>query len=51
MGADEVNLCTFCMLQSRPIMVSENVVVGHFSFGRQTEEMKKYYLEHPEKFK
>lgn len=50
MGADEVQLCEFCHIMSRPIMVSENIVVGHFSFGPQTEEMKEFYRHHPERF-
>lgn len=50
MGEDEVQLDTYCYIQSRPLMVSENIVVGHLSFGKQNEEMKKYYLEHTEKF-
>ena len=51
MGSDEVQLCKYCMLQSRPLMVSENIVAGHFSFGKQNEEMKKYYARNVEKFK
>lgn len=43
MGSDERFLCNYCCLKSRPIMVSENVVVGHFSFGPQNEEMKKLF--------
>jgi hypothetical protein len=31
-------------------MVSENIVVGHLSFGKQNAEMKKYYLENPQLF-
>lgn len=50
MGKDEVKLCSYCLLESRPLMVSENIVVGHFSFGNQTEGMKRFYTEHPEKF-
>lgn len=50
MGADEEQLDTYCYIQSRPLMVSENIVVGHLSFGKQNEEMKKYYLEHTDKF-
>lgn len=42
LGQDEKQLCLFCCSQSRPILVSENVVVGHFSFGPQNEEMKRY---------
>ena len=51
MGKDEVKLCRYCLLESRPLMVSENIVVGHFSFGKQTEGMKRFYNEHPEKFR
>ena len=50
MGADEGQICQHCCCNSRPIMVSENIVVGHLSFGKQNEEMKKYYIEHEEYF-
>lgn len=50
LGKDEIKLCEYCMINSLPIMVSENIVVGHFSFGIQLEGMKEYYLQHPEKF-
>lgn len=50
MGEDEVELDTFCCMSSRIIMVSENIVVGHLSFGPQNEEMKKYYLENADIF-
>jgi hypothetical protein len=50
LGGDEEQICCYCCNNSRPIMVSENIVVGHLSFGRQNEEMKKYYLEHTWKF-
>ena len=46
LGNDEVNICTYCLIGSRPIIVSENVVVGHFSFGPQNKEMKEYYNSH-----
>ena len=51
MGKDERKICAYCCLNSRPIMVSENIVVGHFSFGAQTEGMKEFYKDHPERFK
>ena len=51
MGKDERKMCAYCCLNSFPIMVSENIVVGHFSFGAQTEGMKQYYNDHPERFK
>lgn len=50
MAQDEIELCSFCMLKSRPILISENIVVGHFSFGPQTESMKDYYYKNREKF-
>lgn len=51
LGKDEEQLCSFCCLNSSPIMVSENVLVGHFSFGKQNEAMKEFFVEHPECFK
>lgn len=51
MAQDEIELCTYCCIKSRPIMVTENVVVGHFSFGPQTNGMKEYHLENREKFR
>ena len=50
MGKDEVKLCNYCCINSKPIIVSDNIVVGHFSFGPQTEGMKTYFKEHPERF-
>lgn len=49
-GVDEIELCTYCMIHSKAIIVAENVAVGHFSFGRQTEGMKEFYADHPELF-
>lgn len=51
MGVDEIQITEFCLSSSRPIMVSENVVVGHLSFGTQNEIMKQYYMMNPDKFK
>lgn len=51
LGADERELCSFCLLHSRPIMVSKNIVVGHFSFGKQTQGMIEYLKVHPEMFR
>lgn len=50
LGTDEVELCSFCCLKSRPLIVSENVLVGHFSFGPQNAIMKEYYEQHEERF-
>ncbi|MBO5349934.1 MAG: hypothetical protein J6A89_09005 [Clostridia bacterium] len=50
LGLDEEELCKYAISESRPIIVSENVLVGHFSYGPQTEEMKKYYNENRDIF-
>lgn len=50
LGVDEQEICSFCMLKSKPIIMSLNTVVGHFSFGNQTESMKLYLRDHPEMF-
>lgn len=50
LGMDERSLSFFCCVSSRPIMVSENVVVGHLSFQAQNQCMKEYYLTNKEKF-
>lgn len=42
MGADEEELCAYCINMSQPIMVTHNVVVGHFSFGPQEQVMREY---------
>ena len=46
LGIDEDQLCEFCIVNSRTIIVSENTVVGHLSFGPQNAAMKEYYGEH-----
>lgn len=43
LGDDEAQLCSYCCINSRPLMVSENVVVGHLSFGPQNQVMKEYF--------
>ena len=50
MGKDEEEICGYCLINSKPVMVSENVVVGHLSFGRQNKGMEQYFMDHPEKF-
>jgi hypothetical protein len=42
MGRDEAQLCSFCLLESRPIMVSSNILVGHLAFGSQNKSMQEY---------
>jgi len=50
MGMDEEQVCAQCINCSKAIIVSNNVVVGHLSFGVQNEPMKEYFLENQEKF-
>jgi hypothetical protein len=50
MGQDEIQICSLAMTVSRAIIVSENTVVGHLSFGKHNEAMKEYFLSHPERF-
>ena len=50
MGEDERNLNYFSYFQSRPIMISENILVGHFSYKPQTEGMKEYLANNTELF-
>lgn len=50
LGIDEDQLCEYCIVNSKAIIVSENTVVGHLSFGPQNTAMKKYYEEHRETF-
>ena len=50
LGEDEVQICSYCNLHSRPLMVSENILVGHLSFGPQNKEMNKFFNENKDKF-
>ncbi len=50
MGGEEAQLCCLAMLDSLAVIVSENVIAGHLSFGPQNKEMEKYYLQHRENF-
>ena len=44
-GTDEEDICAYCVNSSHPVMVSENVLVGHFSFGPQNVAMKEFFEE------
>lgn len=50
MGVDEEWICQFCMMQGRAMVIAENTVVGHLSYGDQNVEMEQYYYEHREQF-
>lgn len=50
LGLDETQLCEFCVLNSRAMVISKNCLVGHLSFGPQNKEMIEYYKKHRERF-
>ena len=50
MGADEEEVCANCINGSKAIIVCHHAVVGHFSFGRQTNRMKEYFILNPKRF-
>lgn len=50
LGVDEADMCNFCCFNSRPLLVTEDTVVGHLSFGPQNVEMKQYYEKHTDVF-
>ncbi len=49
-GMDERQLDNLATTNSKAIVVSHNTAVGHFSFGQQTDEMKKYFESHRDVF-
>ena len=51
MGADEVQLCSFCVNNCKAMVISENSVVGHFGYGKQTAAMNSYYKENKKQFR
>ncbi len=50
LGLDERQICTYCMINSKAMIVSENSCVGHLGFQKQNEDMKNYYLNNPQRF-
>ena len=50
LGIDEEHLCQWCMNTCRTIVIAERAYAGHFSYGSQTEYMKKIYGERKEEF-
>jgi hypothetical protein len=50
MGVDEVQLCSLAVTKSQAMIICENTVVGHLSFGKQNDAMKEFFLAHPERF-
>lgn len=51
LGQDETQLCSYCVSASCPVMVSENIVVGHLGFGPQNSEMKVFFEKNKQLFK
>ena len=51
MGMDEYQIGQLSALYSYVMVVSENTVVGHLSFGPQNEAMRKYHATHREIFR
>lgn len=50
MGADEKRICEFCMMEGRTMIISENCIVGHLSYGPQHQTMEKYFRSNREIF-
>ena len=50
MGIDEIFLCNLATSKSKVIVVSENQVVGHLSFGTQNQPMKEYFIKNKNLF-
>ena len=42
LGLDEEQICQYCMLYAKAIVVAEDAAVGHFSYGPQTKAMLEY---------
>lgn len=51
LGDDEEYISLYAINNARPIVVNENVVVGHLGFGPQTEAMINYYKKNPDIFR
>lgn len=50
MGKDEEFLCNLATTYSRAIIVSNNSLVGHLSFGKQNKGMKEFFLNNINRF-
>ena len=51
LGDDEEHISEYAVNNARPIVVCDNVVVGHLGFGPQTESMLSYYRANRELFR
>lgn len=50
MAIDERAIIIYSFIESRPLMVTDNVIAGHLAYTPQNAAMKEYYLSHKEKF-
>lgn len=50
LGIDEEDVNSFCINQSRVMAIAKNAIVGHFGFGKQTDEMKDFYKRYQDRF-
>ena len=50
MAVDEVQICKFCVANSKAMVIAENTCAGHLSFGPQNFEMEQYYKTHQDRF-
>lgn len=44
LGQDEVQICRFCYMNNRALIISENTAVGHLGFGSQNDVMRDWFL-------
>lgn len=50
LGSDEKRICEWSMMKSHPIVICNNALVGHLSYGPQTKEMMEYFKSNQDKF-
>lgn len=51
MALDENQLCSFCFLQYKAILIAQKCAVGHLGFSKQSKIMKHWFLQNLDKFK
>lgn len=43
LGADEKRICKYCLMEGKAMVISENCVVGHFSYWPQRDTMQTFF--------
>ena len=51
MGLDETQICSYCVCNSKAMVIAENTCVGHLSFGTQNKPMEEYFKKNTNVFK